>query len=373
MNKATKYLKTILNLLIWIVGLVLLCYFAPRLIVFFMPLVIGWIIAMIANPLVRLLERRLKIVRKHGSMLIIIGTLALVVLAGYLAISKIITELGSFVGNLPEMYESVSIDFAQAGQKLSIFFQKLPQGVQDWWAEVSADFGSYVSGIMQGIGKPTVAAAGNIARNLPSVLISIIFAVLSAYFFIADRERILAFFRRHTPQGIQKKVDMITGDFKHILGGYFKAQFKIMGIVALILFIGFVFLGVNYAVIFAILIAILDFLPFFGTGTALIPWALFKILTSDYRMAIGLMIIYGVSQLVRQLIQPKMVGDSVGLDPLMTLLFMFLGYRIDGVLGMILAVPLGLIILNLYKAGIFDDIIRDVKSLVDDFNSFRKN
>ena len=85
MNKATKYLKTILNLLIWIVGLVLLCYFAPRLIVFFMPLVIGWIIAMIANPLVRLLERRLKIVRKHGSMLIIIGTLALVVLAGYLA------------------------------------------------------------------------------------------------------------------------------------------------------------------------------------------------------------------------------------------------------------------------------------------------
>ena len=85
---------------------------------------------LIANPLVRLLERRLKIVRKHGSMLIIIGTLALVVLVGYLAISKIITELGSFVGNLPEMYESVSMDFAEAGQKLSVFFQKLPQGVR---------------------------------------------------------------------------------------------------------------------------------------------------------------------------------------------------------------------------------------------------
>lgn len=367
-----KYVKIILNLLVWAVGIFLLCYFGPKLVWFFMPLVIGWIISMIANPLVRFLERKVKIVRKHSSMLIIIGTLALVVLAGYLAISRITEEVVSFVGNLPEMYQEVSVDFQEVGDKLQIFFSRLPEGVQDWWAEVSTDFGSYASAVMSSIGKPTVQAAGNFAMNLPSILISIIFAVLSAYFFIADRERILGFIRRHTPKGIQQKVDMIVGDFKHILGGYFKAQFKIMGIVALILFIGFLVLGVNYAVIFAILIAILDFLPFFGTGTALIPWALFKILTSDYKMAVGLLIIYGVSQLVRQLIQPKMVGDSVGLDPLMTLLFMFLGYRISGVLGMILAVPIGLIVINLFKAGVFDDVFNDLKELVRDFNEFRK-
>ena len=113
----------------------------------------------------------------------------------------------------------------------------------------------------------------------------------------------------------------------------------------------------------AVLIAFLDFLPFFGTGTALIPWALYQIFTSDYREAIGLFILYGVTQLVRQIIQPKLVGDSVGLNPLVTLFLLYFGYKLGGLLGMILAVPIGMILINLYKAGAFDYILDDVKVL----------
>ena len=142
--------------------------------------------------------------------------------------------------------------------------------------------------------------------------------------------------------------------------------------VCLILVIGFVILKVHFYFLLALLIAFLDFLPFFGTGTALIPWALYKLLVKDYRMVVGLIILYGVTQLVRQLIQPKLVGDSMGMRPLLTLLFLYIGYKAGGIFGMIFAVPIGMIIINLYKAGAFDYILDDVKILMEGILSLRE-
>ena len=86
----------------------------------------------------------------------------------------------------------------------------------------------------------------------------------------------------------------------------------------------------------------------------------------------GLVIIYAVSQVVRQLLQPKLVGDSMGMNPLVTLLLLYVGYRIKGVLGMILAVPLGLVLINMCQAGAFDYILDDVKILVEGILGLRE-
>ena len=176
----------------------------------------------------------------------------------------------------------------------------------------------------------------------------------------------------YVPEWIRTKWRFITEKFRKAIGGYFKAQFKIMGVVALILLTGFLILRIHSAVLLALLIAFLDFLPFFGTGTALIPWAALKVLSADYKFAVGLIIIYLVSQLVRQLIQPKIVGDSIGLDPLSTLFFMFIGYKVSSIFGMIIAVPIGMILVSLYQAGAFADVIRDVKELAEGLNEFRR-
>ena len=167
-------------------------------------------------------------------------------------------------------------------------------------------------------------------------------------------------------------MSMVMSNLKYAVGGYFKAQFKIMFVVYIILVIGFAVLKVHFSFLLALLIAFLDFLPFFGTGTALIPWAVYQLVTGNFRMLIGLLILYGVTQLVRQLIQPKLVGDSMGIRPLPTLAFLYIGYRIGSVLGMIFAVPVGMIIINLYKAGAFDYILDDVKILVGGIMNLRK-
>jgi hypothetical protein len=119
-------------------------------------------------------------------------------------------------------------------------------------------------------------------------------------------------------------------------------------------------------------IAFLDFLPVFGTGTVMLPWAVIELLNKNYRMMFGLLIIWLVGQLVRQIIQPKIVGDSVGVDPIPTLFLLYIGYKAAGVVGMILAVPVGMILMNLYEEGVFDTTIKSLQILAAGFNRFRK-
>ena len=104
----------------------------------------------------------------------------------------------------------------------------------------------------------------------------------------------------------------------------------------------------------------------------MIPWAIFKALSGDTSFAVGLVILYLVTQLVRRIIEPKMVGDSIGMNPLVTLLLLYVGYKIKGVFGMILAVPLGLVLINMCQAGAFDYILDDVKILVEGILGLRE-
>ena len=359
--KLKKYVKSMIVFLITLLGIILGILLGIRFLQFFMPFVIGWIIAMIANPLVRMLERRLKVARKHTSMVIIIGVLAVIIVAIYFLGVKIGEETRSFLEQAPEMYSEFREEFQDAGKNLESIISELPQNIQESLEEAQKDIGDITGQEVKKISQFTVDKAGTFARNIPGILISIIFSILSAYFFIADRDRILEFGRNHTPQIIQEKWRMMAESFKMVFGGYFKAQFKIMAVIGVILFIGMLILKVRFAILVAILVAFLDMLPFLGTGTVLIPWAVFKLLSGDIRYAVGLVILYLVTQLVRRIIEPKLVGDSIGMNPLATLIFMYIGYRVGGVLGMILAVPIGAIVLNFYKAGTFDGVINGFK------------
>ena len=332
---------------------------------FLMPFVIGWIIAAIATPLVNWLEKRLKIVKKLGSALIVIFVLAAIVLALYFGISRLAAEISSLIQNFPEMYAQLETGLRQIGDTLSGIFERLPSGVQNGWNAVVENLDQYMGNLVSNISEPTVTAAGNIAKQVPSYLISLLVSILSAYFFIVQREEVLNWMKKVSPESIQKRMTLVIDNLRYAVGGYFKAQFKIMAVVFVILLIGLGMLGTGYFVLVAFLIAFLDFLPFFGTGTAMIPWAVYKFFMGDYKMTVALVVIYVITQAVHQLLQPKLVGDSVGLNPLVTLILLYIGYRMGGILWMILAVPIGMVLINMCQAGAFDYIFDDVRILVE--------
>ncbi len=357
--------RNLLNIGIFAAEILLLAIAGPALVRFFLPVIIGWLIAQLANPLVHFLEKHLHIVRKHSSFGVIFGAIFLIVALCYYAALWIWQEAGELVQRLPVYYQALVQGLDKIAENLQSVADRMPLETREKIADFTEHFTDYLGRIVSSLGGGTVEAAGNAAKNIPSLLISFIFSLLFAYFFIAQRERVHRILRHVIPEQTREGLRMVWGNLKYAVGGYFRAQFKIMGVVGLILAAGFLFMQIDYAVLLAALIALMDFLPMLGTGTALLPWALFCALSDALPRAAGLLVLYVVTQLTRQLIQPKMVGDSIGVDTLTTLFLLFVGYRVSGLLGMILAVPAGLIVLQLYEAGAFEHMMKNVRELME--------
>ena len=371
MKQSTKYLKISINILSMVAIFVACVWLLPKVLVFFMPFVIAGIVALIANPLVKFLEQKLKIVRKAGSVVVIVLVLGGVVFACYLLIAKLVNETIGFFSNAQSIWNTISDAALEIRDEYLIFFGRMPLSVQNWLDGIGEGATESMTAWIGGLGEPLADFATRIASNLPLVIIDIIMAVLASYLFVAERDSVDAFIRKIVPKKFADRFELVTSTMKTAVGGYFVAQLKIMVVVYAILIIGFALLEVEYAFLIALLIAILDFLPFFGTGAAMWPWAVVKVVQGDYMTALWIMVIWAISQIVRQLIQPKLVGDSVGLKPIPTLLFLYIGFRFGGAFGMIIAVPVGMILINLYKAGVFSNFVYSIQLLVKDMARLR--
>ncbi|MDR1765356.1 MAG: sporulation integral membrane protein YtvI [Lachnospiraceae bacterium] len=362
-----KYARLALGILFPLAVICAVCVLGPRLLRFFMPFVVGWVLALLANPLVQVMEKRLKILRKHGSALVIALALGLVILALYLLISWTVSLSLRLMGDLPRLYALVAGELAAAVGSLQNLFGRMPAGVQNTLIDAVQAFSSDLSGWT-----PSLQSAGHIARGIPTALVYTIVTVLSAYFFIAQKEQLSQMAKRYLPDGVNRYVTYLSTDVKKLLGGYFLAQLRIMSVVLVILAVGFFILKVPYWFLIALLVALLDFLPVFGTGTVLVPWALVELVTGKYALAAGFAVLYVLTMVSRQIIQPKIVGDSMGIPPLLTLLLLYVGFKWQGISGMILAVPIGILVLNLYRFGAFDTLFGNLRTLWEDIRAFAK-
>ncbi len=373
MRRALKiYLKVTLNLFTALMAVLLCIFLLPRLIWFFMPFILGWLISLIASPVVRFFEEKLKVKRKAMTALVIVAVLAVVVLLVYLLIAKLVREGVNFINELPDIWNTILAEFNKVGANLQGVYDRMPADTQATIDHIILEMGNYMSSMMGQFELPSFKAVGNAAKQIPDIFLAVVMCLLSAYFFVADKGYMAAAVEKFVPVSVRYHFDLIRRSFRNAVGGYFRAQFKIECWIYILLVIGLMILGVDYAFLAAFGIAVLDFLPVFGTGTVMVPWAVIELLSENYRMMFGLIAIWLVGQLVRQLIQPKIVGDSIGMDAIPTLFLLYIGYRVAGVLGMILAVPIGIIVVNLYEEGAFDTTRQSLRILAAGFNHFRK-
>ncbi len=371
-RKNFTYVKIFCNLSIFVLGLVLVVYFLPKLLIFFMPFVVAWIISWIATPIVRFVERHLKLKRKMSMVFVVVLIIGGVIGALYGVSIHLGSLLANFIADLPEIWEKIRVEAQGVFELLFQLLNKLPGEGTTALEELISNSGDYVAEAISGLSAPTISAVGNIAKRVPDIIIFTIMCLLATYFFTVEREAILQWVRERMPESVIKCWNLIRQCFAKSIGGYFKAQFKIEIWVYLLIFIGLTILRVDYAIIIALGIAILDILPVFGTGAVLWPWALISLINGHYLSAAGLMIIWGSSQLLRQVIQPKYVGDTLGVHPIPTLFLLFAGYKLGSVLGMILAVPLGILAVTLYKEGVFATTEQSVLLLFGRINRLRK-
>ena len=372
MSTKKKYFRALANVVLYAICVLLLIWVVPKLVIFFMPFIIGWIISAIANPIVRFIERKIKFKRKMTSALAIILILGAVFLLVYGVGYFLVTQGIGLFSSIPERWPEIKKEFDEVGEKINNFLKNLPGGTLSSLNNIGNSIEEYVSDLVGDLGTPTLNAVSHFAKSLPSAIIAVIMTVLSAYFFTTDHNSLMEKLEKFLPHSAYDKLQIVFCGMKRAVGGYFVAQFKIEIWVYFITFIGLMILGIDYAGIIALGIGFLDFLPFFGAGLVMVPWAIVGFFNNNYFLAIGMLVVWGIGQLVRQIIQPKIVGDQVGLDPLPTLFLLFIGFEFGGMLGMIIAVPIGIIVVALYREGLFRGLVDSIKILWFGVSNFRR-
>ena len=349
------FLPTILNVIGYIIEL-------------FLPFLLGYIFALAVNPLADLLQKKLKIPRGMSAVLVMVLIIGIV--GGILTflVWKIVDEARTIYTQFPAIYANAQNTMQSVGNKLSVLYKNLPANIQDSFSSIGDTVSGKVAELINTKSLPLVDNASSFAKALPGGFVAVVVFILSSYFMVTDSKAISRNIKKIISPRFAERLGAVKKELKIYLGGYLKAQGILMVIAFVIMLIGFVILDVNFALIIALVIAIIDALPFFGSGLVLWPWIAIAFISGNIKLGIGLTIIYLAVFLVRRFAEPKLVSSGMGMNPILTLMSMYVGYKLISIGGLIVGPIILMFIISLYKAGMFDGIIKAVK----DFGSFVK-
>lgn len=355
--KLTVIGRQLAVILLTVAATLLGLYIVLKLSIFFAPFVIAFLLSSMMEPLIRFLTKKAHVKRKPAaviSLLLLLTSLGLIIT---LIIMKITSEAKSLYNMLPHYYDAITENMDKIFDKAQSFYIWLPDEVSAVLSDALNKLSSFFMDLLNVLAKNAVLTA----ISLPQMLIFIIVTILSTYFFASDRVLITAFFKKHFPEVFMNKLIELKNDMFSALFGYIRAQLIIMAITFAELSIGLTIIGIGQPILLALLISFVDALPILGTGSILIPWAIYCAVTGQIKLAVSLVIIYIIVLIVRQLIEPKILGQQIGIHPLLTLLAMYTGLKLFGVLGMILGPILLLLVINIlkgiYKSKTFKNIL----------------
>lgn len=354
MKRWEIYLDIIMELLVILAGALLLIFVLPKAIVFLWPFVAGWIISMMAHPVIEYLEKKVKLPRKFGSAILIAAVITGIIVVLYFAVRGIALQVIGFIQDAPDIRHEIMRQGMIFQKKIEQFLSILPPSFGKQFDQWSGSIGDLFKKAASSAGDYGVAHAGGVAKGVTSSLLGLVVMLFAAYMFSLEREKLIAWYEKCIPGFVKHKINVFMKNSVGVLVSYCLAQLKIMIVIIAILWIGFFIAGIGHSFIYSVLVGIVDIFPILGTGTVIIPWAIFKLITGDIKTAVILLIIYAICLVLKQVLQPKMMGDSMGISALTTIFLIYVGLKFGGLGGMLLALILGMFVINLYRLGVFD-------------------
>ncbi len=310
-----------------------------------LPFLLGAIIGALTGGIAGRLMKHTQASRRAVSVAVLLLLLSSFVGSVFLGARRLVAELGRLAesigngeGRIAELFGEVSDMFSNIGNKIAEIFgnsdnsgEKVTDFLEGLLANILSSIASAIPGVLRGI-----------ASALPDIFLGLIVTVIAAFYFTLDGGKLKSGIRALLPSSLANTLGHIKKEAAIAAVGYLRSYSLILFITFAELFFGLSVLGVEYSFLIALLTAVIDVLPVLGVGIVLLPWALFCLITRDLFLGIGLIILYVIITVVRQFIEPKIVGESLGLHPLITLASFYLGYRLFGFAGIIIA-PLLLI------------------------------
>ena len=314
---------------------------------YFLPFVIAMLIAGAMEPLVRLLQR-LRLGRGVAVGIAMTVTFAVLLAAAFFAADRLAAEAADFSRNLPEYGRFLSSLFNDLVGWAKKAYLHLPK-------EIVAPLQDSALSLAGKATQALTALAGSILgmlTSLPDLLMFFMFTMISTFFFSRDRGRLREHLSRRLPAPTWAKLAALKNSLAHSLAGFLKAQAMLLTLTFSECFIGLSLIGIRYALVISIFTALVDILPVLGTGTVLVPWGVACLVIGWTRTGVSLLLLYLVIMVVRYIVEPKIIGSQLGLHPLLSLVAMFVGLRMFGVVGLILGPAVVVAVQAIMRSGL---------------------
>lgn len=302
-----------------------------------MPFLLAALLAFAAEPLVHSLHRHLHLKRGLAAAIGVTVALLLTILLLLALCALLVRELGSLAGVIPDLESATLSGLDSLEVWLLGLAQKAPEGISPILVHGVEGMFSNGSALLDQVTSKLLTLATSVLKGLPDSALGLGTWILATFMISARLPKIREWISSHLPKTWHERYAPHLNTLKRTLWGWVKAQSKLVGVTFSILAVGFLLLQITHPILWAGVVCLVDILPVLGTGTVLIPWALVCFLQGDSLRAIGLLAVYAVVSLLRSVLEPRLVGKQLGLDPLITLLAIYAGYRLWGLLGMLLA------------------------------------
>ncbi len=293
------------------------------------PILIGLGIAFLLRPLTRRVSGSGKI-SKGSSIFVFFFFCVMVISLITIILSITVSQLMSFLSSLPQIYEDQIEPSLQALTEQWDFISRN-------YLHMSGSMMEQINSIIPEYSGKALSIITSIAGALPDIVLFLITVILSSMYFTIDYDKITTFLTGLLPERTRKKILPFKQFLESTFFNYLKSSFLLMLITIAELFTGFLILGIDYPLPIALGIAILDFLPFFGVGAALVPWIVILLINGNFGLAAGLTVLLAVISIIRSIIEPKILGKNIGVHPLAVLVFVYVGYKLFGLLGILTA------------------------------------
>lgn len=301
------------------------------------PFLLGGLLALSAEPLVKISASRLRLPRWLASGVGVI--LTLVLLGAVLCIlgAFLFRELMDLTQDMPDIRQTASEGADRLEAWLTDQSGKAPAGVRPLLTGAVHSAFDDTSALMEQVSSRVTSSVTGTLSRVPGMVLTLATGILAGFMISGRLPKLKAALARHIPPSWSERYIPALQQVKTALLGWLVAQLKLSSVTWLIVGVGFLLMKIPYGLLWAGLIAIVDAVPVLGTGTVLIPWALVSFIQGNTSRGILLLVIYGIALTVRTVLEPRLVGKHLGLDPLLTLAAFYTGYRLWGIGGMLLS------------------------------------
>lgn len=330
------------------------------------PFIIAFAVAFFMNPLVNFFERKWKINRLFSVLLTML--LIISVFAGLVTIIVIeaVNGIEYLVEIVPENFQMLvqyleNFFFTNIlpiyNQLLTMFDSLDPSSQNTVVKNIEAMGQQLTESVKNGV-QAFATGLSVFFMSLPNFATGLIISILATFFISKDWYKLKETFRKITPKKALESGGNVYEGLRTALFGFIKAQLTLISITAVIVLVGLLILRVDYAITIALIIGLVDLLPYLGTGLIFVPWIIYSFFAENYFLTIGLSVLYGIVVVQRQVMEPKVLSSNIGLDPLPTLIALFVGFKLFGFFGLILGPVLLVVGKTLYNAGVFEEAWR---------------